>query len=260
MPLTLYQVDAFTDTVFKGNPAAVIPLEHWLPDETLLNIAIENNLSETAYFTPEGDDYRLRWFTPGGEVDLCGHATLATAYTLFEELNYDRDTITFNSRSGPLHVTKKNDGYMMDFPIWEYKKAPIPDVIAQAFGQYPVAFFTGYDDIAVFERAEDIRDMQPDFNMLKNHKTRGVLITAPGDHDYDFISRAFFPRLNINEDPVTGSAHCLLAPYWSERLKKKSFKAHQASERGGDLYCEIKGDRLEITGNAALYMKGEIYV
>lgn len=260
MKLELFQVDAFTNKVFGGNPAAVCPLDEWLPDSTLQNIAIENNLSETAYFVKEGDAFHLRWFTPGGEVDLCGHATLATAYTLFNELGYPDKTITFTGRSGNLYVHRTENGMTMDFPLWPRKKIQTPEIITRALGKTPLAFFSGYDAMAVFEHPEDIRNMQPDFHLLKQFETRGLLITAPGDKDYDFISRAFFPRLEINEDPVTGSAHCLLAPYWADRLSKTTLKAHQASTRGGDLLCTIKGDRLNITGQAILYLQGSINV
>jgi len=260
MKYDLYQVDAFTSEVFGGNPAAVVPLERWLPDETLLNIAIENNLSETAFFVSEGDSYHLRWFTPGGEVDLCGHATLATAYTLFEQLGYEGEKITFTGQSGELYVTKTSNGFTLDFPTWERTKIDTPEIVIKALGKAPLEFFDGYDAMAIFETPEDIRNMKPDFSALKEFKTRGVIATAPGDQDYDFISRAFFPLLNIDEDPVTGSAHCILTPYWADRLGKTTFKAHQASARGGDLLCELENDRIKITGNAVLYMKGEIYV
>lgn len=260
MELTLYQVDAFTSEVFGGNPAAVVPLEEWLSDDVMQKIAIENNLSETAFFVPEGDTYHLRWFTPGGEVDLCGHATLATAFTLFDQLGYSKDTITFTGRSGELFVHKTQDGLMMDFPAWEHTKIDTPDIITQAFGKAPLEFYDGYDAMAVFETADEVRDMKPDFHALKQFETRGVLVTAPGDQDYDFVSRAFFPRLNIDEDPVTGSAHCILTPYWAKRLDKKTLKAYQASARGGELLCELKDDRIHITGQAVLYMKGQIYV
>lgn len=260
MKLDIYQADAFTSKVFGGNPAALIPLTEWLPNETLLNIAIENNLSETAYIVPEGDKHHLRWFTPGGEVKLCGHATLATAYIMFEELGFEGDTITFNTLSGDLFVQKTETGLKMDFPVWEREEIKTPDLIIQAFGREPDVFFDGYDAMAVYDDPQFIRNLKPDFSTLKKYNTRGVIATAPGDQDYDFISRAFFPLLNIDEDPVTGSAHCLLTPYWADRLGKNKLLAHQASARGGDLLCELIGNRVEITGQAAMYMKGEIYV
>ncbi|MBL4803951.1 MAG: PhzF family phenazine biosynthesis protein [Alphaproteobacteria bacterium] len=260
MKLDIYQADAFTSKVFGGNPAALVPLDEWLPDQTLLNIAIENNLSETAFTVPQGDKYHLRWFTPGGEVQLCGHATLATAYIMFEELDYEGDVITFSTLSGDLFVHKTNIGLMMDFPIWEREEIDTPEYVIKAFGKEPIAYFKGNDDMAVFDDPTFIRRLQPDLSALKDGNARGVLVTAPGDEHYDFISRAFFPKLCIDEDPVTGSAHCILTPYWAQRLNKNKLVAHQASKRGGDLLCELKGDRVEITGQAAMYMKGEIYV
>ena len=260
MKLDIYQADAFTSKVFGGNPAALVPLTEWLPDETLLNIAIENNLSETAYTVPDGDKFHLRWFTPGGEVQLCGHATLATSFIMFEELGYDRDMITFSSLSGDLFVHKTDAGLMMDFPVWEREEIDTPDYVLKAFGREPIAYFKGHDDMAVFDDPTFIRRLQPDFHALTEGSARGVLVTAQGDEHYDFISRAFFPKLGINEDPVTGSAHCILTPYWADSLSRNKLIAHQASARGGDLLCEVKGDRVEITGQAAMYMKGEIYV
>lgn len=256
----IYQVDAFASDVFCGNPAAVIPLESWIPDDVLQNIAIENNLSETAFFVPDGAKFHLRWFTPGGEVDLCGHATLGTAHVLLDVMNHDQNMVHFTSRSGDLYVHKKPIGLMMDFPIWPREKATADETLIDALGKEPAEFYKGHDHMAVFENPSDIRLLKPDFRLLKERGGRGLIVTAPGDDDNDFISRAFFPNLNIDEDPVTGSAHCMLAPYWSERLGQKSLKAHQASARGGDLLCEINDDRVEITGQAALYMKGEIYV
>jgi PhzF family phenazine biosynthesis protein len=261
MKLDLYQIDAFTSEVFGGNPAAVVPLKSWLPDETLQNIATENNLSETAFFVPKREKYNLRWFTPGGEVDLCGHATLATAYTLFEQHGYTGETITFSSRSGDLFVHKKANGFMMNFPAWDRKPATAPQSLTDALGAQPSEFFLGHDAMAVFDDPDQIRTMTPDFRALKNFtQTRGIIVTAHGDDNYDFISRAFFPNLNIEEDPVTGSAHCILTPYWAERFNKTTLKAYQASTRGGNLLCELKDDRVEITGQAVLYMKGEIHI
>ena len=260
---TMYQVDAFTDKIFGGNPAAVLPLDTWPDDTVLLNIAMENNLSETAFFVPNDAGYHLRWLTPGGEVDLCGHATLASAFILFEELGHEGEIITFESASGPLYVHKKSAGYMLDFPVWKREKIETPPGVAAAIGIEPLEYYKGPDDVAVLPSPADVRNLAPDFGLLAKCETaRGVLATAQGDidGDYDFISRAFFPRLSVNEDPVTGSAHCILAPYWGERLGKTTLKAHQASARGGDLLCRLNGDRVEITGQAALYMRGEIYV
>ena len=262
MKLPIYQIDAFTSEAFGGNPAAVIPLQKWPANDLMQNIAIENNLSETAFFVPEGNNFHLRWFTPGGEVDLCGHATLATAFVLFEELGHKEKTITFSSNSGELFVHKTSAGLMMDFPAWERKKTQTPELIIQALGAIPDEYYEGHDHMAVFENPSDILNMRPDFRHLKRLDARGLLVTAPGekDQEHDFISRAFFPGLNIDEDPVTGSAHCLLTPYWAERLGKTTLKAHQASERGGNLLCKLNGKRVEITGQAVQYMKGEIDV
>lgn len=260
MKLDIYQADAFTSEVFGGNPAALVPLKEWLPDETLLNIAIENNLSETAYIVPDGEKFHLRWFTPGGEVELCGHATLATSFIMFDQLGYDKDMITFSSLSGDLFVHKKDNGLMMDFPIWDREQIETPEEVIRAFGREPVAYFKGHDDMAVFDDPQFIRELKPNHSALKELSSRGVLVTSRGDQDYDFISRAFFPKLGIEEDPVTGSAHCILTPYWAEQLGKTSMKAHQASARGGDLWLNLKGERLEITGQAVMYMKGEIYI
>lgn len=262
--LKIYQVDAFTDSVFGGNPAAVIPLKEWLSDEILLKIAIENNLSETAFFTQNDDgSYHLRWFTPGGEVDLCGHATLATAYTIFEHLNYEGDDIRFTGLSGDLFINKTEQGIKMDFPAWAREDMQTPQEIIDALGKAPIAYFNGPDCMAVYENAEDIENLSPDFGALKKCETaRGIIATAPArkDSGLDFVSRCFFPRLNIDEDPVTGSAHCMMVPYWAQQMDKTTFNARQISARSGDLYCELKGDRVELTGKAALYMIGEIYV
>ncbi len=265
MKLPFYQVDSFTSEVFGGNPAAVCPLPEWLPDKTLQSIASENNLSETAFYVIEETDGReqieLRWFTPKGEVDLCGHATLASAFVMFTEHGYPKDRIYFNTKSGVLNVRKSDHGLTMDFPLWSYNEKPTPDLLYDALSPHPSEYYVGKDVMAVFESADEVRELDPDMKMLAQCKdTRGIIVTAPGDNGYDFISRAFFPNLGIPEDPVTGSAHCMIAPYWAERLGKTTLKAYQASARGGDLLCEIKNERLELTGQAVLYAKGEIYV
>lgn len=260
MQLDIFQIDAFTDAVFGGNPAAVCPLDYWLPDSVLQNIAAENNLSETAFFVRNDQRYHLRWFTPNNEVELCGHATLASAYVLFEILNYSETTIEFTSPSGSLFVQKSDDGITMNFPIWHRTKTEIPDILVQILGKKPLEYFNGPDNMAVFENPSDIRNINPDFLLLKQLDARGLLITAKGDNGFDFISRAFFPKLDINEDPVTGSAHCLLAPYWAEKLGRTKLKAYQTSKRGGSLLCELKNDRVFISGNAVPYLKGIINV
>jgi len=262
MQRDLYQVDAFTNKTFGGNPAAVCPLDAWLPDETLQNIALENNLSETVFFVPTDTGFNIRWFTPTDEVNLCGHATLAASYVIFNELNYNKDTIIFDSKSGELRIHKTPDGYKMDFPVWKHEQTDIPANIKAALGKQPIAYFTGPDHVALFETQHDIESITPDWlAMSKIDTPRGLLITAPGDNDdTDFVSRCFFPKVGVPEDPVTGSAHCILTPIWAEKLNKTKFKARQLSPRGGNLLCDLNGDRVEITGQAVLYMKGTIYV
>ena len=260
MELDIYQVDAFTDEAFKGNPAAVVPLEKWLPDETLQNIAFENNLSETAFFVKQDNNFHIRWFTPTTEVDLCGHATLASAFIIYNELEYAENQIHFACLSGDLFVTKKDNGYMMDFPTWNYEKTEITQEVIEALGAKPEALFTGNKWIALFDDENTVRTLTPDMEKIKNIKgSNGILPTAAGKY-VDFVSRNFAPQRGIPEDPVTGSAHCALTPFWAERLNKTKLKAYQASQRGGYLACELKGDRVEITGKACLYMKGTIYV
>ena len=261
MKLPIYQIDAFTDKPFHGNPAAVVPLSEWLPNETLQKIAMENNLSETAFFVADGEKFHLRWFTPTTEVDLCGHATLATSFAIFEELGYDKDTIHFTGLSGDLYITKTDNGMTMDFPLWPYETVENDAAISEALGAKPESIYSGYDWVALYDDENTVRNLTPDFEKLgKIGKMRGIIATAKSDGEHDFISRAFFPAIGIHEDPVTGSAHCILAPFWKERLNKSEFFAHQASARGGDLHLKINGDRLEITGQACLFMKGEIHI
>ena len=260
--LDIYQVDAFASKTFSGNPAAVCPLNSWLPDDVMQSIAAENNLSETAFFVPMDQAkgrYHLRWFTPVAEVKLCGHATLASAYVLFECIGVAVKTLVFDTLSGSLYVSKTPQGLQMDFPIWPYKKIKAPRQVVEALGKAPLEYYEAHDDIAVYDDVDFIKNLQPDMAKLAAYEgARGVLATAPaGDSDdLDFVSRAFFPRLGIPEDPVTGSAHCLLAPYWAGQLGKTTLKARQVSARSGDLLCEIDGDRLKITGVATLYLKG----
>lgn len=259
--LPIYQVDAFTNQTFGGNPAAVCPLETWLPDETLQNIAAENNLSETAFFVPEGDDYHLRWFTPLVEVDLCGHATLSAAFIIFEELGHKSDTLNFTGRSGPLTVTRKDDGFMLDFPIWAYEKIESHPALADALGQTPDEIYKSVDYVAVYKSADMIRALDPDMEKLKKlTEMRGVVCTAKGENNIDFVSRWFGPQVGVPEDPVTGSAHCVLTPLWGKRLEKTEMNARQLSQRSGELHCTLRGERVEIKGEAKLYMKGVIYV
>lgn len=261
MELDIYQVDAFTDTVFSGNPAAVCPLDAWLPDTTLQAIAGENNLSETAFFVAEGAGFRLRWFTPGVEVKLCGHATLATASVLFEQLHYDAEQIVFHTLSGALHVRRAGTGLSMDFPVHSMEKVDPPAALTAAIGLPAEECFQDSNDdyMLVYPAQAAIKGLQPAMQALLEIPARGIIVTAPGVH-HDFVSRFFAPRVGINEDPVTGSAHCSLTPYWAERLQKTQLRARQVSARGGEVQCELQGDRVVLNGQARLYMQGKIYV
>ena len=259
MEIPIYQVDAFTGRLFAGNPAAVCPLGSWLPDSLMQAIAMENNLSETAFFVPEGDGYRIRWFTPETEVDLCGHATLAAAFVVFRFLDPSRLEVSFSSRSGVLTVAKKGDLLAIDFPA----QAPVPceapvDLIA-GLGKEPSLVLCSEDFFVVYGDEDDIRNLAPDMPSLCRIGMRGVIVTAPG-RDVDFVSRFFGPRVGIPEDPVTGSAHCTLIPYWSQELGKKELCARQLSKRGGEVFCRDLGERVEISGRAALYLTGTIRV
>lgn len=258
MELEIYQVDAFTDRVFGGNPAAVCPLDEWLPDELLQRIALENNLSETAFFVGEGDGYRIRWFTPTVEVDLCGHATLASAYVLFQELGFEGELLSFQSKSGPLAVSRDGKRIVLDFPARPSQSCEAPEGFLEALnGPTPVEVLQGAYWLVVYEDEAAVRAVQPDFSALG--KFENVIITAPGS-DVDFVSRFFAPSSGVNEDPVTGSAHCTSVPYWANRLEKKQLRARQISERGGELYCEDRGERVSIAGEGVLYLKGTIRV
>jgi PhzF family phenazine biosynthesis protein len=259
MKLPIYQIDAFAEKAFQGNPAAVCPLEKWLPDELLQSIAEENNLAETAFYVKKGEAYDLRWFTPTKEVDLCGHATIAAAYVLFEKGNLKKDQVTFHSRSGDLRVKKTNDLLTLDFPAQTGIPCDIPEVLIKALGVRPKEFYRAMDYMAVFDNEETIVAIEPDFQLLKELDLRGVIITAPGKK-VDFVSRFFAPNYGINEDPVTGSAHCVLAPYWASKLGRKSLSALQLSKRTGALQCEVMGDRVFISGRAVPYLEGSIQV
>ena len=259
MKLPLYQLDAFTDTLFSGNPAAVVPLDAWLSDETMQHIAAENNLAETAFYVPTETGYHLRWFTPTVEVDLCGHATLATAYVLFFIKNHPHAEISFESRSGLLKVTRQDDWLTLDFPVDTYQVAVAPPALQESMRA--VESFDVYkgksDYMVVLDTEAQVRDLTPDFFILSTIPTRGIIVTAPGD-EVDFVSRFLAPQSGIDEDPVTGSAHTTLIPYWANRLKKKVMTARQLSARGGYLRCELAGDRTLIGGQGRLYMTGEI--
>ncbi|SMO77586.1 PhzF family phenazine biosynthesis protein [Gracilimonas mengyeensis] len=260
MKLPIYQADAFTNQLFKGNPAAVVPLEEWLSDEAMQHIAAENNLSETAFFVKEGESYRLRWFTPVTEVDLCGHATLATAHILFEELGYDQEEIVFKTKSGLLTVQREGNLLMMDFPADDMPQVKPPSVLFKALGIEPVPEVYRTDDyMVVLESEVAVAGLSPDFRMLNEVEARGIIVTAPGDA-VDFVSRFFAPQSGIDEDPVTGSAHTKTTPYWSKKLSKEVLTARQISPRSGELTCRMKGDRVEILGQAVTYLKGEITI
>ena len=259
MKQTIYQVDAFTDEVFHGNPAAVCPLGNWLPDELMQKIAMENNLSETAFYVKEGDSYHIRWFTPTVEVDLCGHATLATAFVLFSYESHHSDNISFISdRSGILNVTKDGDLLTLDFPADRLEETVVSDEIKAGFNIHPQKAFRGKSDILlVFDNEDDIANIIPDIEKISVLDCRGVIVTAKGK-DVDFVSRFFGPQSGVNEDPVTGSAHTTLTPYWAGLLGKSDLTAIQLSKRRGYLQCRLNGDRVEISGKCRLFMAGEI--
>ncbi len=257
MKLAIYQVDAFASRVFTGNPAAVVPLQSWLPDETMQSIALENNLSETAFFVPDGEGFAIRWFTPQAEVDLCGHATLASAHVLFHCLGFADPVIRFGSRSGLLTVTRDVDRLVLDFPAQPPAACDTPEAITRAFGREPQRCLKADDYVVVFEDESQVRAAKPDMNALLELDGRGVVITSPGT-DCDFVCRFFGPAVGIPEDPVTGSAYTVLAPYWSGVLEKTSFHAQQLSQRGGELHCELSGNRVKIAGRAILYLEGTI--
>lgn len=259
MKLKIYQVDAFASEPFRGNPAAVVPLDSWLPAETMLRIAAENNLAETAFFVKNEDGYDLRWFTPTVEIDLCGHATLASAYVLYELLGETVDVLKFQTKSGQLTVEKKGDLLVLDFPSRPAVACEIPDGLVEAIGKQPKEVLKSRDYLMVYESEEEVRDIKPNFAALLNIPTHAVIVTAKGT-DSDFVSRFFAPEVGVFEDPVTGSAHCTLISYWAEKLGKTEFFARQISARGGELFCELRGDRVKIGGRAVLYLKGEIYV
>ena len=258
---TLFQIDAFTSELFGGNPAAVVPLENWLPDDTMQRLARENNLAETAFFVPlDGapDRYHIRWFTPATEAQLCGHATLATAFVIFNCLKTNAsDTLSFQSLSGWLHVQRKGDWLTLDFPTDRLQAAELPEVARPAFHIPPQEVFLGREDyLLVYASESDILSLSPDLKALKKIPARGFICTAPGSQS-DFVSRCFFPAFGIDEDPVTGSAHTTLTPYWAERLGKTALTAIQASERRGFLRCVPAGDRVLISGQAVLYLEGK---
>ncbi|MDD3311270.1 PhzF family phenazine biosynthesis protein [Pseudodesulfovibrio sp.] len=258
MELDIYQVDAFADEVFGGNPAAVVPLFEWLSDDLMRRIAGENNLPETAFFVRKGEYFELRWFTPESEVDLCGHGTLASAHVLYRHLGYTDPAVVFETRSGRLFVDREGDRYSMDFPSWPVRPIQVTERVTKALGARPAELFMGERDMmAVFEREEEVRGLAPDFRLVSRLDGMCLICTAPG-LDFDFVSRTFVPEQGIPEDPVTGSAHCTLVPFWSARLGRRTLQAYQASRRGGVLDCEDLGDRVKIAGKAVTYMVGNI--
>lgn len=260
MNLTIYQVDAFTKEVFKGNPAAVCPLEEWLEADLMQRIALENNLSETAFFVKKDDVYEIRWFTPTFEIDLCGHASLASAFVIFDILKAETETVKFHShKSGALSVEKRGDVFTLDFPSRPVSPAEMPEGLIEAIGKEPKEVFKARDYFLVYETEREIAEIKPNFSRLSEIDAHGFIVTAKGN-SADFVSRFFAPEVGVFEDPVTGSSHCNLIPFWSERLGKTKLFARQISSRGGELFCELKGDRVKIGGNAVLYLKGEIYV
>jgi PhzF family phenazine biosynthesis protein len=259
MKLPLYQIDAFTSRMFRGNPAAVVLLEDWLADETLMAIAAENNLAETAFVVPRGDVMPLRWFTPTVEVDLCGHATLAAAHVLFRHTFPSARRVEFSTRSGNLVVTREGELLSMEFPSRPGKPLEITEGLVSVLGARPREAYESRDLLAIFESESEIRDFQPDFGRIATLDSFAVIVSAPGD-TADYVYRFFAPRQGIPEDPATGSANCTLVPYWAARLGKPELVAKQLSARGGDLRCTLRGDRVLIAGRAVEYLRGEISV
>ena len=257
MRIPYYQVDAFTDRVFSGNPAGVCLLESWLPDDVLKRIAGENNLSETAFVVPRGDEWELRWFTPTVEVDLCGHATLAAAHVLFHERKVSTPQIHFHTQGGVMGAAQDGDVVVLDFPAWKAEPTGVPAALADGLGWIPREVLKTRDYLAVFADADEIAGLKPDMAQLAKLDCLGLIVTAPG-RDCDFVSRFFAPGAGIPEDPVTGSAHCTLIPFWSQRLGKTKLHAHQLSLRGGELFCEARGARVGIGGRCALYSRAEL--
>jgi len=260
-PVRLFQLDAFAHRRFSGNPAAVMPLDRFPDDAVLRALAAENNLSETAFLVSAGKEYRLRWFTPVTEVPLCGHATLASAAVVMERLEPGRKVVVFQSASGPLTVRKRGRRYVMDFPARPAKRAQVLPAVTKALGIAPTELWENeFNYMAVYEDPVQVRKLEPDFPAVARLGTPGVIVTAPGDGSFDFISRYFAPAKGINEDPVTGAAHCTLAPYWAARLGKGELRAFQASRRGGEVVCRLAGDRVALEGEVVFYLEGDAWV
>jgi PhzF family phenazine biosynthesis protein len=266
MRTPIFQVDAFTTRRFAGNPAAVMPMDRFLDDAVLQAIAAENNLAETAFLVAEGGDYRLRWFTPGVEVPLCGHATLASAAVVMERLEPGRSSVIFRTASGPLTVRRTASGYLMDFPARPSEMIAPPARLAEALGIVPVeVHVNAFNYMAILDNERQLRALAPDLAAIAGMDRPGVIVTAPGDTTvdqggHDFISRYFAPKKGVPEDPVTGAAHCMLAPYWARRLGKSEFRAFQASKRGGEVICRLAGDRVELEGSCVFYLEGEVEI
>ncbi len=259
MRTRIFLVDAFTRQLFAGNPAAVVPLEHFPEEATMQAIAAENNLAETAFIVPDGGDYRIRWFTPLLEVPLCGHATLASAAVVMQRLQPGRSEVVFHSASGPLRVRRDDVSYVMDFPARIVDSTTAPSGLSAALGLTPVEVFEDkFNYIVRLERAEDVRTLAPDIAAIARLDRSGVIVTAVGDAGYDFVSRYFAPAKGIPEDPATGGAHCALAPFWAPRLGKNDFRAFQASRRGAEILCRLRGKRVELEGDCVFYLEGEI--
>lgn len=259
MTIPYYEVLAFTDRLFAGNPAGICILEEWLPDEVMQKIAAENNLAETAFFIDRGSFYDIRWMSPTVEIDLCGHATLGSAHVLFQHLGRSGNSLSFQSQSGELKVDRGDDRLVLDFPARPAVSCDAPPSLAESLGATPREVFKGRDYIAVFERQEQVAAITPDFAQLSKLDGQGVSVTAPGN-DCDFVSRYFAPRVGVPEDAVTGSIHCALIPYWSKRLGKRELHARQLSKRGGELFCEDRGARVGIGGTAITYVEGKIHL
>lgn len=261
MRIPLYQIDAFAEGPFTGNPAAVCPLQAWLPDDVMQAIAAENNLAETAFFVPEGDGYRLRWFTPTVEVDLCGHATLASAFVVFGWLAPWRRSVTFQTeKAGPLTAGRDGDRLALDLPARPPEACAMSEALVAALGKRPSALLVARDYLAVYDSADDIAALAPDFAAIAALDRFAVIVTGPGPDGIDFVSRFFAPARGVDEDPVTGSAHCTLIPYWADRLGKSRLEARQLSRRGGALSCELRGERVTIAGRAKLYLEGTVSI
>ena len=260
MKLTIYQIDAFTNKLFAGNPAAVIPLDKWIDDSLMQQLAMENNLAETAFFVPKGNDFEIRWFTPALEINLCGHATLASAFVLFNFLEYKKNLVTFHSKSGLLVVSRNGDLLNMDFPSWKPELiTEYPSELLASLGNPEIAgVYSNREYLVELMNEEAVRRCTPDFSLMKK-VDKMVIITAPGK-EVDFVSRFFAPNAGVDEDPVTGSAHSQLIPFWSNKLGKDIMQAKQLSKRGGDIYCEQKGERVIMGGQCVFYMKGEIEI